>query len=76
MIPDYLGIVFDFPKEKVAKHYMTKNKEKIFVNFSPILDHLFEICNPTKKEKPGKFLSEEKAQPIHHSMAQLLFVVT
>ncbi len=55
---------------------MTKNIEKQFANISPVLDPLFEVCDPAEMEKLGKFSLGEKAQHLNHSMAQLSYVVT
>jgi hypothetical protein len=82
---DYLGIDHDYSEAGKVKLSMIKHVQKILDDFpedlgkpaaTPASDHLFTVRDKEETEKLGLFLSREKAQQFHHSVAQLLFVST
>ena len=73
----------DYSKKGVVQLSMLKQLEKIFEDFpedigraasSPASEHLFQVCDMEETERDNKFLTREKAEQFHHSMAQLFFV--
>ncbi len=60
MIPYLKKVILDFPKIIKGKAAM------------PVADHLFQI----RDEKDAKPLEEERSLAFHHTIAQLLFMVT
>ncbi len=82
---DYLGMDMDYSIDGVVRLSMVKHLEKIFADFpedigrtssSPASEYLFRVCDPEDAAKMGMFLPPEKAEQFHHSIAQLLFILT
>jgi hypothetical protein len=77
----YLGIDFEFKTSRDLQVSMVAYLKEVIMGFlelmvgksaTPVGDRLFDI----QDEKDARPLEEERAIAFHHTMAQLLFVVT
>eukprot|EP00804_Cyclotella_cryptica_P021176 CCRYP_001489-RA/>CCRYP_001489-RA protein AED:0.41 eAED:0.35 QI:0/-1/0/1/-1/1/1/0/615 len=82
---DYLGMDLDYSVPGKLRVSMIKYVDKILKDFpqaitktssTPAADHLFQIRDAEEVAKQEKFLSEEQARHFHHTVAQLLFLLT
>ncbi len=78
-VHDYLGMIFDFSKDRKVVINMVEYIKNIITDFpeeiiatqtSPAAEHLFTVWSDAK----AKPLPEEQAMAFHHATAQLLFL--